>query len=109
MTKENEENEEHETNQHLIGMKELFRGHDAKAWKGVDFSRMKYKELNKIVVVKCVECYVKCWKHRNECVHDEDKKRKRVIEWHENVNNRIGNSEMTQLKMDIRKIKINLQ
>ena len=35
---ENEEIEEHEINQHLIGMKELFRGNVVKAWKGVDFS-----------------------------------------------------------------------
>ena len=41
------ENEECETNQYLMEMKELFRGHEVKAWKGVDFSTMKYKELKK--------------------------------------------------------------
>ena len=51
---ENEENEEYETNQYLIGMKKLFRGHAVKSWKGVDFSTIKYKEANKIVAVKCV-------------------------------------------------------
>ena len=76
-------------------MKELFRRCVVKAWKGVDFSRTKYKEVNKIVVIKCVECYMKCCKHRNECIHDEDKQWKRVIEWYENVNSRIVNSEMT--------------
>ena len=69
----------------------------------------KCKEVNTIVVVKCVEHYVKCWKHRNECVHDEGKQRKRVIEWHENENNRIVNSEMTQLKMHVSRCKINVQ
>ena len=54
-------------------------------------------------------CHVKHWKHRNECMHDEDKQRKRVIEWYENVNSRIVNSEMTQLKMHVRRCKINLQ
>ena len=57
--------------------------------------------------MKCLECYVKCWKHRKEHTHDEDKQRKRVIEWHENVNNRIVNSEMTQLKcmlVDVKKL-----
>ena len=76
-------------------MKELFRGHVVKAWKVVDFSTTKHREVNKIVVTKCVECYVKCWKHRNEGMHDEDKQRKRVIEWYENVNSRRKNSEMT--------------
>ena len=42
-------------------------------------------------------------------MNDEDNQRKRVIEWYENVNNRIGNSEMTQLKMHVRKSKMNLQ
>ena len=86
---ENEENEEHETNQCLIGMKESFRGHVVKAWKGVDFSTIKHKEVRKIVVVKCAEHYVKCWKQRNECVHDEDKQQKRVTDGYENVKSRI--------------------
>ena len=38
---EDEKNEERETNQCIIEMKELFRGHSAKAWKGVDFSTIK--------------------------------------------------------------------
>ena len=57
-------------------MKDLFQGYVVKAWKGLDFSTTKYREVNKIVVTKCVERYVKCWKHRNECMHDEDKQQK---------------------------------
>ena len=90
-------------------MKELFRRCTVKAWKGVHFSTIKYREVNKIVVIKCVEYYVKCWKHRNEYMHDENKQRERVIEWHKNVNSKIENSEMTQLKIYVRRYKINLQ
>ena len=57
-------------------MKELFRGFIAKAWKGVDFSTIKHREVNKIVVTQCVECYVKRWKHRNECMNDKNRQRK---------------------------------
>ena len=49
---ENEENEEYETNQYLIGMKALFLGCVVKAWKGVDFSSTKHREVHKIVVTK---------------------------------------------------------
>ena len=57
-----------------------------------------YVSRNKIMVIKFMECYVKCWKHRNECIHDENKQRERAIEWCKNANSRIENSEMTQLK-----------
>ena len=42
-------------------------------------------------------------------MHDEDKQRKRVIEWREHANSRIDNIEMTLLKMHSRICKINLQ
>ena len=42
-------------------------------------------------------------------MHDEDKQRKRVIEWCEHANSRIDNIEMTLLKMHSRICKINLQ
>ena len=59
--------------------------------------------------MKCVEYCVKCWKHMNEFMHDKNKKQERAIDWYENVNNKIENSEMTQLKMHVSRRKINLQ
>jgi len=56
---ENEEEEEYETNQSLIEMKELFRGYDVVVWKGTDLNSKKYRVLNKIVVKKCMEFYMK--------------------------------------------------
>ena len=75
---ENEEEEEYETNQSLIGMKELFRGYVMVVWEGTDLNSKKYRVLNKIVVKKCVEFYVKCWKYRNEIYYDEEKQKERV-------------------------------
>lgn len=47
---DDEEEDEYETNQHLIGMKELFRGHVVKMWEGTNVNCNKCKVLNKIVV-----------------------------------------------------------
>ena len=58
---EQEENEDkYETNQHFIGMKELFRGHMVVDWERVQINSAKHRALNKIVVKKCVEYYMKC-------------------------------------------------
>ena len=47
---ENNESEEYEVNQGMLGMQELFREYAVKVWKGVDFSKDDYKGLNKILV-----------------------------------------------------------
>ena len=68
-----EDEDEYETNQWLIGMKELFRGYIVKVWFGININSDIYRALNKVVVRKCVEFYVKCWKYRNEAYHDIEK------------------------------------
>ena len=80
-----DENGEYKTNQQHVGMKDLFRGYVVKYWKGVELNTNKHHELNKMVVKKCVECYVGCWKERNIEHNDEKKQRKRVIKWHKNT------------------------
>ena len=75
---ENKEDEEYEMNQHLIRMKELFRGYLVVVWQGTNINSDKYRELNKIVVRKYVEFYIKYWKYRNELYHDEEKQRERI-------------------------------
>ena len=59
----NDDEREYCTNQQYIGMKELFRGYIVQVWQGVEFNSVKYHELNRIVVRKCVEYYVKCWRY----------------------------------------------
>ena len=94
---ENKQDEEYETNQHLVGMKELFRGYVVIDWEGTDLSNDRFRVLNQIVVRKCVEYYTKCWKHRNEAYHDVEKQRARITQWFKNERDRALNSRITQL------------
>jgi len=84
---EKEQEEEYETNQAIIGMQHLFRGYAIKAWTGVNFDQTKYHSLNKILIKHCVLYYTKCWKHRNEIYHDEEKQRERALKWKEELEN----------------------
>ena len=70
---ENDKDKEYETNQSLIGIKELFRGYVVVVWEGTNLNSKKYRMLNKIVAKKCVEFYMKCWKERNKAYYDECK------------------------------------
>ena len=65
-----EDEEECETSQWMIGIKELFRGCIVKAQTGVDMNYDKHRKLNKIVVRERVEYYAKCQKHKNEAGHN---------------------------------------
>ena len=47
---EDEDKDECETNQYLIGMKELFCGHVVKMWEGTNANTDACKVMNKIVV-----------------------------------------------------------
>ena len=60
---DDEDEEEYTTNQHMVGMKYLFRGFIVKTWKGANLSTNMYKILNKIVVYHCIMYYKKCWDH----------------------------------------------
>ena len=62
----------------LIGIKELFCGYVVKVWTVVDMSSNKHRKLNKIVVRKCIEFYIICWKYRNETYRDTEKQKEHV-------------------------------
>ena len=66
----NEEEEDFETNQSFIGMKQLFRGIIIRAWFGTNFEMNKYVEYNKIIVQYCMKYYWQCWIDRNEIIND---------------------------------------
>ena len=57
---DDDDSEEYENNQELIGILDLFRGHAVKVWSGTNFSDRKYHKLNKIDVRLCVKHYYKC-------------------------------------------------
>ena len=91
--------EEYITNQHLIGMKFLFRGFSIKVWKGTNFAEGKYKYVNKILVKHCVQFYKECWDHRNEIKHDPQAQRERAIKWYRNMKTHIERNEPMQVKL----------
>ena len=95
---ENEEDEEYETNQYLVGMKELFRGYVVVDWEGTEITNDKFRVLNVIVAKKCIEFYTKYWKHRNEAYHDGEKQRLRIKKWFLNERENALNSRKVQIK-----------
>ena len=79
---EYEDNEDEcETSQSLIGMKDLFRGHIVKMWFGIDICSNICRSANKVVVRKCVKFYAKCQKHQNEAYYDKEKQKIRIKNW----------------------------
>ena len=72
---ENDDDDKYETNQYLVGIKELFRGYLVIDWVRTNMNCKKYCQVNMIIVKECVKFYNKCWKYLNEVLHDENKKR----------------------------------
>ena len=77
-------------------------------WEGADLNSKKYSVLNRIVVKKCMEFYVKCQKDRNEIFHDENKQRICMIEWYEKEKLRAENSNKNQVRLYMKMFKINI-
>ena len=75
-----EDLDDFETNQQVIGMKYLFRGFSIKAWKRTNVDENKHTTCNRIVNQHCMNYYYKCWKDRNEKLHDKELQKKRLIE-----------------------------
>ena len=75
-----EDVDDYEANQQTTCVKHLFRGSSVKAWKGAQDDKKKCTNLSRIINQHYVACFYKCWKDRNENLHDEATKRKRVIE-----------------------------
>ena len=101
-----EDEDEHETSQQCVGMKDIFRGIVVKDWKGADFNCTKYHKLNKIIVCHSVQYYRKCWLNRNEKLHDEEMQRIRVKEWKKNIEKQVEQKEPLAAKMHANRTKI---
>ena len=104
---EQDDEEEYETSQGIIGINELFRGYVVKDWMSANEHEEKHRTLNKIVVRKCVEFYVECWKHRNEVCHDNDKQKERLRNWVTKEKESAVRSENAQVREYVRKFVIN--
>ena len=86
----NEEDQHYVMTQHVIGMELLFKGWVVRNWLNVqDDQQMEMKQMNKIIVKISMMFYSKAWQHCNEVLHDKDKYREHVIEWHRRLNKEI--------------------
>ena len=90
---EDDDENDYETNQQMVGMRSVFRGHVVKVWKGINFSQTKYKALNKILSKHCILYYQKCWKDRNEYYHNEDAQKSRALEWKRVIEQHVETNE----------------
>ena len=79
-----------------------------KDWDGADFNCGECTYLNKILVKKVVLFYSKCWKHRNNAYHDEEKQRERLIKWCERTKLQVEMHEPEQVKLFMRRNKIDV-
>ena len=102
------EEDEYETTQQYVGFKALFRGYAVKDWKRADVNCKSYTSLNKILVKRAVLFYGKCWNHRNEICHDEEKQRERLIKWYEKIKTQVERHEPAQVKLFVRRNKIDV-
>jgi len=103
---ESGDHEDYETNQHMIGMAELFRGNIVKVWSGVNFNQNKYQVLNKIIIKHCVLYYEKCWRDRNEIFHNEEKQKERVIRWKKKIELEVETNQPSNVKLFVSQMKI---
>ena len=106
---ENDQEAEYETNQQHVGMTELFRGYVVKNWIGVDMNCKKYRCLNKIIARECVLFYNKCWKQRNQIMHDPIKQKERMKRWYEKEKERGRNSNYRQIRLHVEKHNLDVE
>ena len=106
---EDGDEDEYESSQQHVGMKNLFRGFIVKDWEGANFNCVKYSQLNKIVIVNAVKFCNQCWKHRNEEFHNEEKQRVRMINWYNNLKRKVEQDEPPQVKLFVRRNHIDVQ
>ena len=94
-----DEEVDYESYQESIGFKHLFRGIVMRDWKGENLQHRKYRELNKILVRKCVWFYKQCWDKRNEAYHDEEKQRNRIRHWHKKIKEYVMEHEIIEVRI----------
>ena len=97
-----DDEEDYETNQHLIGMSNLFRGFIIKVWKDVNlnsYDSEKCKKVNKIVIRHCVMHYKLCWDDRNEALHDDGMQRQRAMQWCNKVKKHVEHNKPRSVKL----------
>ena len=75
----------------LIGYQCVFRGIIVSDWEGGNEAELKYKQLNKIIVRRCVRYYSDCSKLRCTRQDSDSVRRKYLLEWAKNEINFVEN------------------
>ena len=65
--------------------------------------------INKIIIKKCVEYYLQCWKDRNEDYKNEDKQRMRIITWYQNILEMVEKGGDAQVRKYVQKHQIDVE
>ena len=102
-----DDSEDHETNQVLIGIRDLFRGYTVKAWSRTSFSDRKCHNLNKNFGRLCVKHCYKCQIDRNKACHNETVQKERTMNCCKKVKESMTNFEYPQVKSFARRNKLN--
>lgn len=103
----NQESNEHTTTQHIVGMDFIFKGWVMKNWLNAQHKQeCIMKKMNKIIVKCSVTFYSKAWMHRNEIMHNTDKCKECVVEWHKRIVNKIESGNKPSMRRYLRMQKI---
>lgn len=87
----------------------MFKGWAMKNWIDVQQKQEHVmRKMNKIIVKCSVTFYSKAWIHRNEMLHNTEKYREFVIEWHNRIVNKIEQGRKTNMKRHVRNQKIDV-
>ena len=104
------EEKECATTQYLVGMELIFKGWVVKNWLNANQSQSHMmKKLNKINVKYGVIFYSKPWIHRNEIVHDDEKFREFVIDWHKRIVSDIEKGNKLNMRRHMRLQKLDVK
>ena len=94
----------------MIGMDKIFKGWVVKNWIDMhQLQRLNMKEVNREIVKSSVWYYSKAWKNRNDMLHDKDKYREHVIEWHKRLVETIEKGNKPSMRRYIRMQRLDLE
>ena len=100
--------DEYETNQIHLGMKNIFRGYIVSNQYDTNFSKAKYSECNRVIIKHSINYYMKCQHLSNKITHNEQKQHKRILTWYHNEYNKAIENQFAQVKQFAINKKLNI-
>jgi len=98
------------TTQHIIGMKNMFKGWIVKGWDNPEKEQSpEMIKVNKMLVKASVSYYSKSWVHRNEMLHNPKSYKSYVVQWHNRIVELIERSNRPVMRQYLRIQKIDTE